>query len=212
MRADRAMRATNPVPEERGGPLTDRAVRELRALVGDAPPGASPAPRRAAARRPRLALAVGAVGVVALGAAVVAALLPDPAPPAADEPFYASGSELESRADVIVRGTVVTTQETQRDGYPQTVGTLDVVAVAAGDVAPGDRLSASWVTPGATALSDDAPQVGGEYVLLLVDVDGELVLVSQTQGWYTVSDAAAVPGEGNPVALTGPTLTDLGLG
>lgn len=186
MGADDVLRAADPVPAERRTPRTDR--------------------------RPRLALAAGVVGVVILGVAVAAVLRPGPTPSAADEPFYATASELEARADVLVRGTVLTAQDTRDDGYPQTIGTVEVAAVAAGDVTPGDEITASWVTPGTTALSAAGPQVGGEYVLLLEDVEGALVLVSQGQGWYTVSDGRAVPGEDNPVTLTTGTLSRLGLG
>ena len=162
--------------------------------------------------RTRLAVAAGVLGLAVLTVALAALLRPGPTSSAADEPFYATAMELEARADVLVRGTVLTTQDTRDDGYPQTIGTVEVAAVAAGDVEPGGEITASWVTPGATALSAAGPQVGGEYVLLLEDVEGELVLVSQGQGWYAVSDGRAVPAEDNRVTLTAGTLSRLGLG
>ena len=221
MDVDRLLRAANPVPEDRGRSLSGRAERELHVLVGDdgrgddgeAAPAAATRRHRTPVSRPRLALVTGAVAVAVLGGVAVAATLrPEPPPPAADEPFYGTTQELEARADVIVRGTVTATRETTDEGYPQTLGTVEVTAVAVGGVAPGDELTASWVTPGATALSENGPRTGGEYVLLLEDVEGLLVLVSQTQGWYPVTDGAAAPADGNPVPLAPQTLELLGLG
>jgi hypothetical protein len=209
---DRLLRAANPVPEDRSTVLTARARAELDALV----PGAAPAaPHRF---RPRTLVLTGAAALV-VGAVVVGALVVAPAltggPPSsgeADEPFYGTTAELEGRADAIVVATVVSTADNQDNGYPETVATVDVSAVATGDVTAGTTMPVAYTTPGSGPEAPEGLAVGGEYVLLLETMPGSpSVLVNSTQGYYTVVDGHAVPTDANPVALDPATLAALGL-
>ncbi|WP_019135479.1 hypothetical protein [Cellulomonas massiliensis] len=159
--------------------------------------------------RPLLALAAGGALVVA-GVVVAQPLLrPTVAGSSADYPFYGSWAELDAHTDVVVRGTLTSAQATDVHGYPETVGTFAATHVAKGEVTRAP-LQVAYVTPGASPEAADLV-VGREYVLLLDEIDGRLVLVSDTQGDYAVDDGRAVPDEANPVALPAPVLAALGL-
>ena len=209
---EQLLRAANPVPEDRTTALSARARAELDALV----PGAPTAARRR--NRPRALVLTGAAALV-VGAVVVGALVVAPAltggPPSsgtADEPFYGTTAELEGRAELIVRGTVTSAIDDQDAGYPRTVATVDVTAVAKGDVAAGSSMQVAYTTPGSGPESPEGLAVGGEYVLLLETIPGEpAVLVNTTQGYFTVTDGRAVPTDQNTVALEPATLAALGL-
>ncbi|GEM_PF-3090365 len=225
----RLIRAANPVPEDRSTALSARGRAELAALVPDVatptttaaaatPPGSGP--RRPTPRRTGLLVGVAAlaVGVVAVGAAVVVPMLGDGGTGAgggglaADEPFYGTTAELEAAADLVVRGSITGTEQDSSQGYEQTVASVDVAATAAGDVAPGSTLEVAYTTPGSGPESPVGLAVGGEYVLLLVaGDDGRAYLVNTTQGYFTVEDGTAVPTADNPVPLDPATLAALGL-
>lgn len=159
--------------------------------------------------RPLLALAAGGALVVA-GVVVAQPLLrPIAAGSSADYPYYGSWAELDAHVDVVVRGTLTSAQATDAHGYPETVGTFAATHVAKGDVTR-DPLQVSYVTPGASPEAADLV-VGHEYVLLLDEIDGRLVLVSDTQGDYAVDDGRAVPDPANGVDLPAPVLAELGL-
>lgn len=162
--------------------------------------------------RPLLALAAGGA-LVAAGVVVAQPLLRSIAGgsggSSADYPFYGSWAELDAHVDVVVRGTLTSAQATDAHGYPETVGTFAATHVAKGDVTR-DPLQVSYVTPGASPEAADLV-VGHEYVLLLDEIDGRLVLVSDTQGDYAVDDGRAVPDPANTVDLPAPVLAGLGL-
>jgi hypothetical protein len=130
---------------------------------------------------------------------------------AADYPYYRTTAELEGSADLIVRGTFTGLADDDTEGYPRTVATLDVVAAAKGDAAPGSTLTIAYTR------CDDAVQlgleVGDEYVVLLADVADEAppTPVNIAQGFSPVEDGRLVATPGRPVELDPATLQALGL-
>nr|WP_236070548.1 hypothetical protein [Streptomyces polyasparticus] len=210
MRVKSLIRNANPVPPP-AGPLSDRAARELAALVG---PDTAPA-RRAPARGPRLALAVSAA------AAVIAAALffglrggdgPGEGGPGgggvmADEPYYGTTAELERAADVVLRVRLGA-------GRPvddaTTVAPARVLATGKGR-APDSPIEVAYSTPGTGP--ETAPLTAGEeYVLLLsLGEDGRYYLVSSVQGWYEVDGGRTVGDEDNAVRLSPGVREALGL-
>jgi hypothetical protein len=210
----------NPVPERRTDELTERAQRELADLTGSsAPPGPPQNGHPTQSRHPwqsrrRWVPAVAAAAVVLAGLGVGAAVLLNqdgPPPSSSDEPYYSSTEALEGRADAIVRGTITQATDDDRNGYPETVATVDVRSVAKGSPLPGQPLRISYTTPGSGPESADL-KVRGEYVFLLeLDPAGPAHLVNSTQGWFRVDGGKAVAAPDNDVYLSPAVLKSLGL-
>ncbi len=202
MRVKSLIGKANPVPPTTA-PLSDRAARELAALVG-AEAVAAPRARWAPARGLRLATAA------CVAAAVIAAALffglgadPDGSPGGggggrADEPYYGSTAELEGAADVVLRARLGAGRAVDD---ATTVAPAQVVATAKGRT-PDTTIDLAYTTPGTGP--ETAPlKAGREYVLLLSHGDdGRYYLVSTVQGWYEIDDGAAVADEDNPVRLS----------
>jgi hypothetical protein len=162
--------------------------------------------------RPALVIGVACALVVAALAVVQPLLRPSGGGGGganADYPMYETWADLDAHVDVVVRGTLTAARDTDANGYPETVGTFAATHVAKGDVTR-DPLQVSYVTPGRSAESPDLA-VGREYVLLLVEIDGRLVLLSDVQGAYAVDGGRAVPDRANPVELPAPVRAGLGL-
>ncbi|WP_421735374.1 hypothetical protein [Cellulomonas sp.] len=129
----------------------------------------------------------------------------------ADYPSYGTTAELEDSADLIVRGTFTALEDDDTEGYPRTVATVDVVATAKGDAAPGSTLDLAYTR------CDDAVQlgleVGDEYVILLSDPadDALPTPVNISQAFHAVDDGRVVTTPGNPVELGTTTLHALDL-
>ncbi|UFR06065.1 hypothetical protein KBP30_34980 [Streptomyces sp. Go40/10] len=222
MRVKSLIANADPVPGTTEGTLSARAAEELSALVGPhgAPP---PAPVRRSPRRGALVAVVACGAAAALAGVAFLSLHGDPAGPGghragarsgpagrgeaagggalADEPSFGSTAELERAADVIVRARLGAGHEETVDDVRTTVATAQVLATAKGRT-PGDSVEVSYTTPG-TGPETAALTAGKEYVLLLDKGEGgRYVLVNTTQGWYEVEGGAAVPAEGNRVALS----------
>lgn len=185
----RLMRSADPAAEPRVTELSERARAELEALVGTTPP------RRT--RRLPLILLLAAAAAVVVAVAAVAIFGGTAQPPTADQPYFESTQALEDRADLIVRGVILSTRRQD----PETLATISVGRTAKGQVAPGTRLEISYVTSGPETAAGLAE--GREYVFLLETFPSDpAVLVNTTQGYYTVSDGRAVPGPDNDVRLS----------
>lgn len=207
----RLLQSANPVADRGRRDLSPRALSprardELAALVATAPAAetpaaASPAPRRRVDRLAVAGIAVAVVAVVTVLGLTWLAGGTSVAPSTADEPYY-TATELTDAADLIVRGTLLSTREDASRGYPATVAEVSVDLVAKGDVTSGDVIEIAYVTPGTGPVAADGLAAGGEYVLLLVTYpDDPASLVNSTQGYYAVQGGRAVAGPENAVEL-----------
>ncbi|WP_020575905.1 hypothetical protein [Actinopolymorpha alba] len=210
----RLMRTSNPVPGPWTTELSERARNELKELVETTAQEQAP---RTVARRRRLVM------VLAASSAVVVAVIigwtairtgggGTAEPPMVDEPVYENSRALEDRADLILRGTVVSTREQDSNGFPETIARVEVEKVAKGQVAAGRQIEVAYVTPGSGPETPTGMSVGGRYVLLLASyTDAPASLVNTFQGYYTISGGRAVPAPDNDVALSPAVKQTLGV-
>ncbi|WP_125776836.1 hypothetical protein [Antribacter gilvus] len=139
-------------------------------------------------RKGGLAVWVTAAGAVAAAAVIAAVLLngADPAPPSADEPYYATSEALEGAADTIVRGSVVSSEPGELEGLTVSLAGVEVKEFVGSE--PGPTIVVAH-TPAGSGPETVALDPGHEYVLLLDSMpDGRYSLVNTTQGAVPVVD------------------------
>ncbi|GIF26979.1 hypothetical protein BJ973_002155 [Actinoplanes tereljensis] len=138
-----------------------------------------------------------ATAVMLLAVAGIAAFWPrsSPSSSTADEPYYATTTELEQSAEAIVRGKV---ERTHKQG-DETVATVRVTAVAKGVAGPS--IDVIYATAGPEI--PEGIRRGGDYVLLLqVRNESAWNLVNTTQGYYPVVDGRITTAPDNAVPLS----------
>lgn len=174
--------------------------------------------RRPTGRVPRLVL--GGIAVAAMLAAIVVFGVSQLRPTvselqstsgagAADFPWYETEAQLVDAADAIISGRVVSEREGLIEDVEYTVLTVQINAVASGDLQPGTELEVK------SPESDLAPlEFGpGDEVILFVDLypDVPASLLNPAQAGYRITNNGVEAGAGNPIVLSPELLEQLGV-
>ncbi|WP_406409880.1 hypothetical protein OG923_14430 [Streptomyces halstedii] len=232
IRVKSLMQNANPSSETKAAEeLPARASDELTRLVGPAPatPPSTPG-RRPSRRGPVMVAAIACGAAVAFGvflasggdgpasgpttAASSGPGTEEGGQSAADEPYFATARELEDAADLVVLARVGSSGlDEANTSSPEAVATAEVLATAKGSATdrPGKSIKIAYTVPG-TGPETAELSAGATYVFFLERQDnGQLTLVSTTQGFYSVEGSRAVPGPDNDVLMSALVHQALGL-
>lgn len=214
-----AFAEADPATTPRDEPLSPDILELLAQIVmtaragADAPRNRTDAEAHATRKRlPRLMIGV-AVAVSVLAVIVVftmSQLRGVVEPNMADYPWYGTEAELVDAADAVIVGQVLGERKDVHDGTDYVIVTIEVDAVASGELAPNERIEVKY--PASRSIPVGMQPGDRTILFLAIYADAPASLLNPVQASYLVTSTGTIEtSSDNPLTLSPDLLEQLGV-